>query len=304
MDEVEEYRQIIKNILTDYIAIPYKYQNVKSKLIVSEDRNDYMIVVWGTHDTESVHQCIVHVEICDDKIHIRRQHERYDIYTKLPYTIPQYAYISYDYAYQPSIDFAVSLEKIYQVHESIFVLKSEPESDYGQPKIKSDATSTELTQLAEIGHDFINNEIAQHPNTPPDLLIKLFSKFSIQVLTNPNLDLLLVEYPGFLEQLYDSFSNSLYKNYVSLPAFFIEWAANHKRKDIRAKVANSHQISISLIEKLIEDDSCEVVNSLYENYTIKGELKEQMEKRRLQFIDNCQKRKNYECECNGQYLPF
>ncbi|WP_052055350.1 element excision factor XisI family protein [Myxosarcina sp. GI1] len=304
MESTEEYRKLILNILKGFIKTPYQYQNVTSKLMISEDLNNYLIMIWGIHDTVPIHKCIVHVEICNGKICIRRQHKRYDVYAKIPYTIPQHDYELCDYACREDIDFAISLEKIYQFHQTLFVFKTAPESDYGQPSIKTNATSAELIKLASVGHDFINNKIAQHPNTPPELLIKLFSKFPVQVLTNSNLDLIIIENQNFLEQLYESFPNCFYQKYIDIPTFFIEWAANHLRKDIRAKVASSYQIPDLLLKKLINDDSCEIINNLYINSSIKGEIKKQIEKKRSQFIDSCQKRKNKECECNGEYLPF
>ena len=41
----------------------------------------------------------------------------------------------------------------------------------------------------------------QNPNSPPDLLIKLFNKYPYEVLNNPVLELILLEMPDFLERL-------------------------------------------------------------------------------------------------------
>lgn len=306
MGNIQEYRQLILSILTNFINTPYQYQNVNSKLVISDDLDNYLIVIWGTHDTEIVHKCVVHVEICQGKMYIRRQHKRYNVYAQIPYTIPQYDYELCYYACQKDIDFVISLEKIYELHQTLFISQAElePESDYGQPSIKPSATSAQLIELANIGHDFIDNEIAQHPNTPSEILIKLFPKFPVQVLTNSSLNLIILKKPSFLEQLYDSFPNCFYQRDIDLPTYFVEWAINHQRKDIRAKVASSYKIPNPVLKNLVNDDSCEVINSLFLNNSIKGEVKKQIEQKRSQYIENCYKRKNKECECNGEDLPF
>lgn len=309
MDDLEKFRQTLSSILQKLITTPHKYQNVRSKLIISEDRNDYLIMIWGMHNFKRTHECIVRVEICEKRklVLIHRNHKQFNISNELAYPVKlPNGYNFGDYDLMLPLDYTISLEKIYQLHKTSFISPAElkPESDYGQPSVNLNATSAELIELANIGHDFINNEIAQHPNAPSEILIKLFLKFPVQVLTNSNLDLIILEKPNFLEQLYDSFSNCFYKRDIDLPAYFVEWASNHQRKDIRVKVASSYQIPDLLFKKLLNDDSCEVINSLFLNCSIKGETKKSIEKKRSRFIENCPKRKNRECECSGEYLPF
>jgi hypothetical protein len=44
MDNIEEYREKIKSILTDYVSIPYSQGDIKSKLIISNDENNYLVI--------------------------------------------------------------------------------------------------------------------------------------------------------------------------------------------------------------------------------------------------------------------
>ncbi len=112
-----------------------------------------------------------------------------------------------------------------------------------------------------VKHKYIDKAIAQHSNTPPDLLKKLFRYFPIQVLTNSSLDLLLLEQPNFLKQLYDSFPDIFERKNIEIPDFFIEWAVN-QQEDIRACVGRSHKIPAQFLEKLVNDDDCKTIANL------------------------------------------
>ncbi|MGK7877871.1 MAG: XisI protein [Xenococcaceae cyanobacterium] len=72
MDNLEKYRQIIQQALTEYAAIPYSHGDIKSELIVSQDSNSYLLITMGWEDDVRVHACLVHLEIIDDKIWIQR----------------------------------------------------------------------------------------------------------------------------------------------------------------------------------------------------------------------------------------
>ncbi len=172
MSIVEEYRSIIRKNLTDYLNLPRKYQNVEFKLIASEDRNEYIIFVRGMHDTESVSECILHLQTAGEKIVIYRDSTQSDLFAKLlDAGIPSNKIIYPDAPQLETTDYDVSLEKIYELHGSLFELK-----DNFTKALKINIPAAELIKLATIKHDYINCAIASHPNTPPDLLKELFSK--------------------------------------------------------------------------------------------------------------------------------
>ncbi len=83
MDTIEEYRKKIKSILTDYVSIPYSRGDIKSKLIISNDRNNYLVMTLGWQNKKRVHGCIIHLEIIDDKIWIHRDGTEYGIANEL-----------------------------------------------------------------------------------------------------------------------------------------------------------------------------------------------------------------------------
>ena len=72
MDTITKYGELIEKILTEYASIPYAYGELKSKVIVSGDRRDYLLITSGFEEDVRVHGCVVHLEIMDDKIWIQR----------------------------------------------------------------------------------------------------------------------------------------------------------------------------------------------------------------------------------------
>ncbi|MDY7024497.1 MAG: XisI protein [Cyanobacteriota bacterium] len=72
MDSINEYYKIIYPILKEYTEIPYAYGDLQCRLIVSEERNNFLLITQGWKDDVQVHGCLVHVEIIGDKIWIHR----------------------------------------------------------------------------------------------------------------------------------------------------------------------------------------------------------------------------------------
>jgi hypothetical protein len=83
MDTIEEYREKIKNILTDYVSVPYSRGDIESKLIISNDQNNYLVMTSGWQKKKRVHGCIIHIEIIEDKIWIHRDGTEYGIANEL-----------------------------------------------------------------------------------------------------------------------------------------------------------------------------------------------------------------------------
>lgn len=83
MDTIEEYREIIKSILADYVSIPYSQKGIKANLIISSDGNNYLVMTAGWQNKKRVHGCIIHIEIIEDKIWIHRDGTEYGIANEL-----------------------------------------------------------------------------------------------------------------------------------------------------------------------------------------------------------------------------
>ena len=83
MDTIIEYRKKIKSILNDYISIPYSRGDIESKLIISNDENNYLVMTTGWQNKKRIHGCIIHLEIIDDKIWVHRDGTEYGIANEL-----------------------------------------------------------------------------------------------------------------------------------------------------------------------------------------------------------------------------
>lgn len=68
---LDEWREILEKILQYYADLPYRYGDVITYLIVSRDRNHFMLVQVGWENDRRVHGCVVHAEIRNDKIWIQ-----------------------------------------------------------------------------------------------------------------------------------------------------------------------------------------------------------------------------------------
>jgi hypothetical protein len=70
MDILNQWREIIEKILQYHANLPYRYGDVSSYVVVSRDRNHYLLMHEGWEEQRRVHGCVVHVEIRDDKLWI------------------------------------------------------------------------------------------------------------------------------------------------------------------------------------------------------------------------------------------
>ena len=72
MDRLNEYQQIIKEVLTEYAAIPYYHRELQTELIIGKNDKDYLLITSGWEKSVRVHACIVHIQIINSKIWIQR----------------------------------------------------------------------------------------------------------------------------------------------------------------------------------------------------------------------------------------
>ena len=68
MDRLERYREILYKILSQYTPLMSKPNRVISTVIVSEDRNHFMVVNEGWDGKRRIHSFIFHAEIRDGKL--------------------------------------------------------------------------------------------------------------------------------------------------------------------------------------------------------------------------------------------
>jgi hypothetical protein len=70
MDTLTPWHSLLGKILLEYVAILKPYGDVKTYLIVSQDRNQFFLMHEGWNKQRRVHGIIVHAEIRDGKIWI------------------------------------------------------------------------------------------------------------------------------------------------------------------------------------------------------------------------------------------
>lgn len=143
-----------------------------------------------------------------------------------------------------------------------------------QEALNSKTSANRLRELSKSLDQRIRQAIAQNPNTPPDILIILFNKFPLQVLHNPVLNLILLERPNFLEELYEN-SKLVFHKY-ELPNFFMEWAIFNINETIRSAVASSPKTPQNYLEKLSEDKQSFVRIQVAANYNSPAHILEKL----------------------------
>ncbi len=68
--QLDQWRSTLEKALQYYADIPYRYGEISTYLVVSRDRNHYMLIQEGWENNHRVHGTIVHAEIRNNKIWI------------------------------------------------------------------------------------------------------------------------------------------------------------------------------------------------------------------------------------------
>lgn len=67
---LDQWRDSLEKILQYYADLPYRYGDVTTSVIVSRDRNQYLLIHEGWENHCRVYGTVVHVEIRNNKIWI------------------------------------------------------------------------------------------------------------------------------------------------------------------------------------------------------------------------------------------
>lgn len=68
MDRLDQYREILYKILSQYTPLMSKLDRITSTVIVSEDRNHFIVINEGWDGKRRIHSLIFHAEIRDGKL--------------------------------------------------------------------------------------------------------------------------------------------------------------------------------------------------------------------------------------------
>lgn len=72
MDTLENYRQIIEQVLTQYTHTSYANVSVQNEAIFDPHHNRYCIISSGWDGVRRIHGCLIQVDIIDQKVWIQR----------------------------------------------------------------------------------------------------------------------------------------------------------------------------------------------------------------------------------------
>ncbi|WP_017652822.1 XisI protein [Fortiea contorta] len=91
MDTLEQYRQLIRNILIEHTQIPFSIGDIQFETVFDSQQDRYLLMILGREPaydlsptvTRRVHGCLIHVDIIDGKIWIQRDGTEEGIATEL-----------------------------------------------------------------------------------------------------------------------------------------------------------------------------------------------------------------------------
>jgi hypothetical protein len=74
MDSIDTYREIIRDVLSQYINIKYANVDAENEAIFDVERDRYLVmsVGWGKTPKGRVHGCLLHIDIINGKVWIQR----------------------------------------------------------------------------------------------------------------------------------------------------------------------------------------------------------------------------------------
>lgn len=86
MDNVEQYRSIVKGILGEYAQtrIPVNNPEPGYQLIFDSERDSYMLYRTGwKEELKRIHFCVFHIDIKDDKVWVQEDATDFDLVGEL-----------------------------------------------------------------------------------------------------------------------------------------------------------------------------------------------------------------------------
>ena len=79
MDKLEEYKEIIKQLILDYAKIKPAYGDIDEEVVFDEERGHYELLSIGWNGTKRVHFTVFHLDIKDGKVWLQKNATDLDI---------------------------------------------------------------------------------------------------------------------------------------------------------------------------------------------------------------------------------
>jgi hypothetical protein len=71
MDSLNNYRELVKQILTEYAEIPVFDSGIKNETIFDGENDRYMLLNIGWFNDQRIHHCVIHIDIIDGLVWIQ-----------------------------------------------------------------------------------------------------------------------------------------------------------------------------------------------------------------------------------------
>ena len=71
MAALEDYRQIVKKLLTEYAQLPTPSDEIQNEVIFDSDRDRYLFLTVGWLNGQRIHHCAIHIDIIDSQVWIQ-----------------------------------------------------------------------------------------------------------------------------------------------------------------------------------------------------------------------------------------
>lgn len=72
MDTLNNYRDVIEKVLTNYAAVSYANGEIENEIILDRTNDRYLVMSLGWDNVRRIHGCVVHIDIIDGLIWIQR----------------------------------------------------------------------------------------------------------------------------------------------------------------------------------------------------------------------------------------
>jgi XisI protein len=71
MDTLDRYRQVIQQLLTDYVQTPISNGEIESQTVFDTQHDHYQVMNVGWDGYRRVHGCVLHLDIKDGKVWVQ-----------------------------------------------------------------------------------------------------------------------------------------------------------------------------------------------------------------------------------------
>jgi hypothetical protein len=84
MDRLDEYRGIIRSILTEHARVPFSVGDLRSETVFDRESDRYVLLVVGRdHERRRVNVPIIHIDIIDGKLWVQADGTEYGVAQEL-----------------------------------------------------------------------------------------------------------------------------------------------------------------------------------------------------------------------------